>query len=192
MPAVGVLGTAQLFVKISSQAKRHREGGKQKLSVCSLGSSLDSGVLSAAVKLRQSGPLYVFCFKAERAYLPAQTGSRQQKAEILIACSERQQSALYHSMNCCKETRFLQSNAFFLLVMSLQNIHYSPFLQTEAVIFFISTHLLTICSTFVSCFWLKRSIGQSHLLEGIFRDSTVSSFHPLGKIEKKKKKKQEH
>lgn len=76
----------------------------------------------------------------------------QQKAEILIDCSERQQSALYHSMNCCKETRFLQSNAFFLLVMSLQNIHYSPFLQTEAVIFFISTHLLTICSTFVSCF----------------------------------------
>lgn len=39
----------------------------------------------------------------------------QQKAEILIACSERQQSALYHSMNCCKETRFLQSNAFFFV-----------------------------------------------------------------------------
>lgn len=41
--------------------------------------------------------------------------SDQQKAEILIACSERQQSALYHSMNCCKETRFLQSNAFFFV-----------------------------------------------------------------------------
>lgn len=39
--------------------------------------------------------------------------SDQQKAEILIACSVRQQLALYHSMNCCKETRFLQSNAFF-------------------------------------------------------------------------------
>lgn len=117
--------------------------------------------------------------------------SDQQKAEILIACSERQQSALYHSTNCCKETRFLQSNAFlfFLLVMSLQNIYYSPFLQTEAVIFFISTHLLTVCSTFVSRFWLKRSIGQSHLLEGIFRDSTMSSFHPHGKIGKKKKTK---
>lgn len=89
-------------------------------------------------------------------------------------------------MNCCKETRFLQSSVVFfpLPVMSLQNIHYSPFLQAEAVIFFISTHLLTIRSTFVSCFWLKRSNGQSHLLEDIFRDSTVCSFHPHGKIGK--------
>lgn len=96
--------------------------------------------------------------------------SDQQKAEILIARSVRQQSALYHSMNCCKETRFLRSNAFFFFLAS----NVSPKYTLQSFLANGGCHLLYFNSfvnyTFNICFLLldKKKHWTEPFVRGYF------------------------